>query len=158
MTLSGLAEMYRLLLLIGATDTRAVIAWADSVIATADSPPRWILDISLSTDDGLDSIAEKLREIATEDERTIATYSAILRVLAIYHASVIDPYQTASMLHRLSDHARLPEEEYYYLRSASYAAEEVEDGFVTHGDVLDAIDHVNAYFSARAQASGAKSA
>lgn len=157
MTHSGLAEMYRLLLLIGATDTREVIVWADSVIATADSPPRWILDISLSTDDGPDSIAEKLRDVVSEDERTVATYSAILRVFRRYRAGEIGPHKTARMLLRWADHARLTGEESFYSQSATHVADAVGDGFMSDHDFINALDHSIAYFAAKGEALGAKS-
>lgn len=156
MTLSGLAEMYRQLLLIEAIDTREVIAWADSVTATADSPPRWILEISLATADGPESLAEKLRDVVSEDERAVATYSAVLRVFRMYRAGEFGPHKTARMLLRWADHARLTELDAFYARSATYVLGDVEEGFMTDQDFIATIDHAMAYFSVRGQSLGAQ--
>ncbi len=157
MTLSGLAEMYRQLLLIEAIDTREVIAWADSVTATADSPPRWILEISLATADGPESLAEKLRDVVSEDERAVAAYSAVLRVFRMYRAGEFGPHKTARMLLRWADHARLTGEESFYSQSATHVADAVGDGFMSDHDFINALDHAIAYFSAKGEALGAKS-
>jgi hypothetical protein len=141
------AEAFRLMLLMGVASRGEIVAWADSRIERDESPPEWLLDLSLAANQHDDVVESKLRDLPCEGDRTAAAYSAVDRVAEAFRSGSVPPQAAARMLQRWANSARANQHDAEQAMAPSWYADEVEYGYTSEQDVIDALNTAFAHFA-----------
>ncbi len=149
------AEAFRLLLLMEVIDKSEIIAWADGIIATQDTLPEWLLDVSLAANEDKWAIEGKLREVRGEASPVVAAYAAIERFAKEFHISGrFKPEQAAQMLVVWAGSAKVSQDDRTAAMVPSWVADAVPDGYTSHQGVVESINNCIARFAAIRAANG----
>jgi hypothetical protein len=142
------AETFRLLLGMGLVSKSEIIAWADELIATRDNLPEWLLDVSLAANGDDDAIGSRLQDLPCEGDRMAAAHRAIERLAEAFGSGGIAGSAAARMLKRWAASAKLNQDDWTRAMRPVWVADEVEYGYATERDVVEAVTKCLDEFSA----------
>jgi hypothetical protein len=143
------AEAFRLLLIMGVASKREIIAWADDRIERDANPPEWLLDLSLAVNRHDDMIESMLRDLPCEGDWTAAAYSAIERFAEAFRSESIPAQTAAQMLRRWAASACVNQDDRTQAMIPTWMADEVEYGYTSDQDVIEALNDSLAHFASK---------
>ena len=153
MNLCERAEAFRLLLLMGVIEKSEVISWADGIIASQDTLPEWLLDVSLAANQDRWELEAKLRDVSGECIPLVAAYAAIERFAMEFKANGrFTSEAAAQMLAVWAGSAKVNRDDWTAAMVPSWVAGDVPYGHATDQQVVEAVDACVAHFAARSTA------
>lgn len=143
------AEAQRLLLLMGVIDKSEIIAWADSMIASREQVPEWLLDVSLAANQDKWAIEAKLRDVPGEPNPRVSAHAAIQRFASEFEVNCkYTSKEAAHMLAIWAESANIGQDDWVRAMVPTWIADDVASGYTTDQQVIESIRDCIAYFTA----------